>query len=186
MADAGVSLPGHIPQPHKEHRQCPATSHWLALAVAAGFLAVASVEVRLHTRVPATSPGRRPWSTAPNRLCGLPRAVVVRVRDERNSCGIRRSATTTRSACLEPIADATRAAALRLVRSGRLYDLGRVLDADVPAFRRALGPPDAGHHRPSPERRGLGADGVNWITELGVVEVRVAGRWAAGEQSDPA
>jgi hypothetical protein len=45
-ADAGVSLPGYIPQPHKEHRQCPATSHRLALAVAAGFLVVASVEVR--------------------------------------------------------------------------------------------------------------------------------------------
>jgi hypothetical protein len=42
----------------------PATSHWLALAVAAGFLVVASLEVRFHTRVPATSPGRRSSSTA--------------------------------------------------------------------------------------------------------------------------
>jgi hypothetical protein len=33
---------------------------WLALAVAAGFLVVASVEVRLHTRVPARD--RTGWS----------------------------------------------------------------------------------------------------------------------------
>ena len=35
---------------------------------------------------------------------------------------------------LNHITDATRAAALGLVRSGRLYDLGRVLDEHVPAF----------------------------------------------------
>ena len=35
---------------------------------------------------------------------------------------------------LNHITDAKRAAALRLVRAGRLYDLGRVLDEDVPVF----------------------------------------------------
>jgi hypothetical protein len=35
---------------------------------------------------------------------------------------------------LNHITDATRAAALRRVRSGRLYDLGCVLGENVPAF----------------------------------------------------
>jgi hypothetical protein len=35
---------------------------------------------------------------------------------------------------LNHISDGARAAALRLVRQGRLYDLGRVLDENVPAF----------------------------------------------------
>ena len=35
---------------------------------------------------------------------------------------------------LNHITDATRAAALQLVRSGRMYDLGRVLDHDAPAL----------------------------------------------------
>jgi kynurenine formamidase len=66
---------------------------------------------------------------------------------------------------LNHITDATRAAALRLVRSGRLYDLGRVLDADVPAFpgryfRQTL--VTTAHHQ---NGGGLGANGVNWITE---------------------
>ena len=67
---------------------------------------------------------------------------------------------------LNHITDATRAAALRLVRSGRLYDLGRVLDESVPAFggryfRQTL--VTTAHHANG--RRGLGANGVNWITE---------------------
>ena len=66
---------------------------------------------------------------------------------------------------LNHITDATRAAALRLVRSGRLYDLGRVLDENVPGIPRALLPPDAGHHRPSANGGGIGANHVNWITE---------------------
>src|SRR5919106_4255616 len=66
---------------------------------------------------------------------------------------------------LNHITDATRAAALRLVRSGRLYDMGRVLDADVPAFpgryfRQTL--VTTAHHQ---NGGGLGANRVNWITE---------------------
>jgi kynurenine formamidase len=66
---------------------------------------------------------------------------------------------------LNHITDATRAAALRLVRSGRLYDMGRVLDADVPAFpgryfRQTL--VTTAHHA---NGGGIGANHVNWITE---------------------
>lgn len=66
---------------------------------------------------------------------------------------------------LNHITDATRAAALRLVRSGRLYDLGRVLDERVPVFpgryfRQTL--VTTAHHG---NRGGLGANRVNWITE---------------------
>jgi hypothetical protein len=46
---------------------------------------------------------------------------------------------------LNHITDATRAQALRLVRSGRLYDLGRVLDERA-RVSGALLPPDARHH----------------------------------------
>jgi kynurenine formamidase len=67
---------------------------------------------------------------------------------------------------LNHITDATRAAALQLVRSGRLYDLGRVLDENVPAFpgryfRQTL--VTTAHHANGPD--GIGANGVNWITE---------------------
>jgi kynurenine formamidase len=66
---------------------------------------------------------------------------------------------------LNHITDATRAAALRLVRSGRLYDLGRVLDENVPAFpgryfRQTL--VTTAHHA---NGGGIGANHVNWITE---------------------
>jgi kynurenine formamidase len=66
---------------------------------------------------------------------------------------------------LNHIGDATRAAALQLVRSGRLYDLGRVIDEAVPAFpgrhfRQTL--VTTAHHS---NRGGLGANRVNWITE---------------------
>lgn len=58
-----------------------------------------------------------------------------------------------------------RAAALRLVRSGRLYDLGRVLDQGVPVFpgryfRQSL--VTTAHHA---NHGGLGANRVNWIIE---------------------
>ena len=67
---------------------------------------------------------------------------------------------------LNHITDATRAAALELVRSGRLYDLGRVLDETVPVFggryfRQTL--VTTAHHG---NRGGLGANRVNWITEI--------------------
>ena len=66
---------------------------------------------------------------------------------------------------LNHITDATRAAALRLVRAGRLYDLGRVLDEHVPVFpgryfRQTL--VTTAHHQ---NGGGLGANRVNWITE---------------------
>jgi kynurenine formamidase len=66
---------------------------------------------------------------------------------------------------LNHITDQTRAAALQLVRSGRLYDLGRVLDETVPAFpgrsfRQML--VSTAHHV---NHGGLGANRVNWITE---------------------
>jgi kynurenine formamidase len=66
---------------------------------------------------------------------------------------------------LNHITDASRAAALRLVRSGDLYDLGRVLDEDVPVFpgryfRQTL--VTTAHHS---NGGGLGANRVNWITE---------------------
>ena len=46
---------------------------------------------------------------------------------------------------LNHITDATRAAALRLVHSGRMYDLGRVLDEQRAGVPGALFPPDAGY-----------------------------------------
>jgi kynurenine formamidase len=91
--------------------------------------------------------------------------VVVRVSDERNSWWPSPFGHDDQLGMLNHITDATRAAALRLVRSGRLYDLGRVLDADVPAFpgryfRQTL--VTTAHHQ---NGGGLGANGVNWITE---------------------
>jgi kynurenine formamidase len=79
---------------------------------------------------------------------------------------------------LNHITDATRAAALRLVRSGRLYDLGRVLDENVPAFpgryfRQTL--VTTAHHA---NGGGIGANGVNWITE------QVAGTQQLGTHLD--
>jgi kynurenine formamidase len=79
---------------------------------------------------------------------------------------------------LNHITDATRAAALRLVRSGRLYDLGRVLDENVPAFpgryfRQTL--VTTAHHA---NGGGIGANNVNWITE------QVAGTQQLGTHLD--
>jgi kynurenine formamidase len=61
--------------------------------------------------------------------------------------------------------EAKRRAALALVRSGRLYDLGRVLDERVPAFpgrffRQTL--VTTAHHA---NDGGVGDNRVNWITE---------------------
>ena len=66
---------------------------------------------------------------------------------------------------LNHISDDSRVAALRLVRSGRMYDLGRVLDEHVPVFpgryfRQTL--VTTAHHQ---NGGGLGANRVNWITE---------------------
>ena len=66
---------------------------------------------------------------------------------------------------LNHLSDTSRVAALRLVRAGRMYDLGRVLDEHVPVFpgryfRQTL--VTTTHHQ---NRGGLGANRVNWITE---------------------
>ena len=79
---------------------------------------------------------------------------------------------------LNHITDATRAAALRLVRSGRLYDLGRVLDDAAPVFpgryfRQTL--VTTAHHN---NAGGLGENRVNWITE------QVAGTQQLGTHLD--
>jgi kynurenine formamidase len=68
---------------------------------------------------------------------------------------------------LNHITDATRADALRQVRLGRMYDLGRVLDERVPVFpgrhfRQTL--VTTAHHA-NPEM-GLGENQVNWVTEI--------------------
>src|SRR2546430_2336791 len=66
---------------------------------------------------------------------------------------------------LNHVTPAKRAEALRLVREGRLYDLGRVLDEHVPvfpgrAFHQTL--VTTAHHA---NVGGLGDNRVNWITE---------------------
>jgi kynurenine formamidase len=65
------------------------------------------------------------------------------------------------------IDDAKRAAALRLVRHGRMYDLGHVLDENVPVFpgryfKQTL--VTTAHHANADG--GVGENKVNWITEL--------------------
>ena len=66
---------------------------------------------------------------------------------------------------LNHVDDAKRREALALVRDGRLYDLGRVLDEDVPVFpgrffRQTL--VTTAHHV---NAGGVGDGAVNWITE---------------------
>ena len=66
---------------------------------------------------------------------------------------------------LNHVDDAKRLEALSLVRDGRLYDLGRVLDETVPAFpgrffRQTL--VTTAHHA---NGGGLGDNRVNWVTE---------------------
>jgi kynurenine formamidase len=67
---------------------------------------------------------------------------------------------------LNHITDAKRARALALVREGRLYDLGRILDESIPIFpgrffRQTL--VTTAHHQNAVEP--VGANEVNWITE---------------------
>jgi len=67
---------------------------------------------------------------------------------------------------LNHLTDATRLAALQLVHSGRLYDLGRVLDEHVPvfpgrSFHQTL--VTTAHHA---NGGGVGENLVNWITEV--------------------
>jgi kynurenine formamidase len=62
---------------------------------------------------------------------------------------------------LAHLTDASRTAAMRLVRTGRLYDLGRVLDERAPVFpgrhfRQLLVP------NPAP----IGANAVNWVADV--------------------
>jgi kynurenine formamidase len=80
---------------------------------------------------------------------------------------------------LNHVDDAKRAAALRLVEKGRLYDLGRILDEDAPVFpgryfRQTL--VTTAHHA-NPDM-GVGENNVNWITEL------VAGTMQLGTHLD--
>jgi kynurenine formamidase len=68
---------------------------------------------------------------------------------------------------LNLVDDAKRLDALRLVRTGRLYDLGRVLDEECPVFpgryfRQTL--VTTAHH--ANEGMPVGENRVNWITEL--------------------
>src|ERR1700758_4139834 len=67
---------------------------------------------------------------------------------------------------LAHVTEAKRLQALSLVRSGRLYDLGRVLDEHVPvfpgrAFHQTL--VTTAHHA---NMGGVGENRVNWITEV--------------------
>src|SRR5580765_6738092 len=67
---------------------------------------------------------------------------------------------------LNHVTAAKRVAALRLVRDGRLYDLGRVLDEHVPvfpgrAFHQTL--VTTAHHA---NMGGIGDNKVNWVTEV--------------------
>jgi kynurenine formamidase len=71
---------------------------------------------------------------------------------------------------LNHITDAKRLQALALVRRGRLYDLGRVLDEHVPvfpgrSFHQTL-VTTAHHVNARGERMGVGENNVNWITEV--------------------
>jgi kynurenine formamidase len=72
---------------------------------------------------------------------------------------------------LNHITDATRRTAMELVREGRLYDLGRVLDENAPVFpgryfRQTL--VTTAHHTNArgESMRGVGDNNVNWITEV--------------------
>ena len=80
---------------------------------------------------------------------------------------------------LNHVDDAKRLEALGLVRSGRLYDLGRVLDETVPVFpgryfRQTL--VTTAHH--ANDSGGVGDNDVNWVTE------QVAGTMQLGTHLD--
>jgi kynurenine formamidase len=77
------------------------------------------------------------------------------------------ASTATELGKLALIDDAKRAAALALVRRGRMYDLGHVLDENVPVFpgryfKQTL--VTTAHHANA--AGGVGENNVNWITEL--------------------
>jgi kynurenine formamidase len=103
---------------------------------------------------------------------------------------------------LNHVTDAKRLAALRSVREGRLYDLGRVLDEHVPvfpgrAFHQTL--VTTAHHA---NHGGVGRNEVNWITEVisgttqlgthldALSHLQMGGRgyngWSAAELATPA
>ena len=70
---------------------------------------------------------------------------------------------------LNHLTDAKRAAALRLVSEGRLYDLGRELHENVPVFpgryfRQTL--VTTAHHANAGPGQMVGDNDVNWVTEL--------------------
>ena len=70
---------------------------------------------------------------------------------------------------LNLVTDAKRREALALVRTGRMYDLGRVLDERVPVFpgrhfRQML--VSTAHHSNAREGGGLGENQVNWVIEI--------------------
>lgn len=70
---------------------------------------------------------------------------------------------------LNLVTEAKRRDALSLVRSGRMYDLGRVLDESVPVFpgrhfRQTL--VSTAHHTNGREGVGLGENQVNWVIEI--------------------
>jgi kynurenine formamidase len=92
--------------------------------------------------------------------------MVVRVTDEPTAWWPSRFGPDDQLGMLNHITDASRAAALGLVRSGRVYDLGRVLHEAIPVFpgryfRQTL--VTTAHHG---NHGGLGANRVNWITEI--------------------
>jgi kynurenine formamidase len=77
------------------------------------------------------------------------------------------ASTANEQGKLELIDDAKRAAALALVKRGRIYDLGHVLDENVPVFpgryfKQTL--VTTAHHANADG--GVGENDVNWITEL--------------------
>jgi kynurenine formamidase len=74
---------------------------------------------------------------------------------------------------LNEITPAKLVAATRLVREGRIFDLGRVLDAQAPSFggrywRQTLlsSAHSINPRRPGGRPTGWGANAVNWVTEL--------------------
>lgn len=80
---------------------------------------------------------------------------------------------------LNHVDEAKRLEALSLVREGRMYDLGRVLDEDIPVFpgryfRQTL--VTTAHH--ANRNGGVGANQVNWVTE------QVAGTMQLGTHLD--
>src|ERR1700751_3864288 len=127
---------------------------------------------RLHHR----AVDLRGWWIDP--VWGVPGAVVLGVSEEAAVWCPSPFGSEDELGMLNHITDATRAAALRLVRSGRLYDLGRVLDAAAPVFpgryfRQTL--VTTAHHS---NAGGLGENRVNWITE------QVAGTQQLGTHLD--